>query len=1231
MPLAKTNTQHQRRLIRPLTLRLIALVIALMLVLVFPAHHLLTLERNDSLPSRISILYSQALLNANPDNVSLRVNLATKLLQVGELAMAKATLAPLKEHPDPAIQWLRLSIEWEFLAAITQDDPARPEAVQRFKAYLLAFQTDTIQPSAHLETMASYWLALEQPQRAAMLYETLSEQDPERQYQWLARAGYWWLRAGYPERSAAAWHRAYQVAETTVVTLGWLSWFIAPALAQESDSTAASPRREAALEALRSAQQSQESDGVSYAREYLTVYPRDPELLDLAIRLALSHGQPEQALAWSQRLIEVQPDTANLERHVSIALGLNELESALTALTRLRQRHPDQPGYLEQLAQTQQWSGDARGALENAQQLARQSGEARHYRWVITLALSVRERNTAVKALAPLARNGAITLEERRLWVDLLEELGEPDAAIQRIQAWQAGGLHDEALGIRLATWQEQTGRLEDAANTWAALSTRYGTSPEFAQARSQVLARNWQLERALDALHDVPPPSISDTAAPLNQAYLNQRAELAWKLGDSDTSLTAYRTMFEQGTLDAESASRLIQAAADHDDIALAMRVSQQRWTQAQDGDALMQMLYLAQRERQTALTRELLTMADQAPAQFAQSADYWAAHGQLALLQKAPDEAVEAYQRALTLSENEPGLRVGMLYALMAAGEDAALRQRLEAWHNQAAQTPAMMSAMAEGHRHLGELQQALTWYALARDSRVTDDWQQLYHADALAESGQTALAFNMRLKALDSLSPGLTKNLQSTPTKPLPIEQRREHTQAMALQAQLKGPESVRDWYSQLVKNAFTDTDPQPSDSEWLFDAHTAMQQPLHARYLLLRAQAQGHVSPAWQTLAVALEKNDRETLATLLDSEAGRTLPATDRLAIMRQLDRRQKAQLLAETLTHGGVDRRRDAVELSTQMPHRLATTAEYRRLGDLDITSQKALYEISGERFWGQLLLVQRQLDASTADVDSEGVTDEQGAELQLGWNGPRADTTLTIGSNQTDRVDRSYGGISQRWQATSRLAGTLYGEISHTSDINDRMRLLSVEDRVGAQLEWTPTTRDTLTLDASHVTLQSRETRDTLGSGYRVDAALRHALIKGATRQLEVSLLANHADYRLNNGLPDDMARRLPTGTQPEDLLTDQTSFVGMGVTLRRGDPSSSYPTVASPRVELGLEAGYLMPDNEIGLNASLAVGSRIFGNDSLSLHLEADQGAGDNGNTHLGVSLTYQYFLGH
>lgn len=1210
---------RQRRLIRPLTLRLVALVIALMLVLLFPAHHLLTLESSDGMPSRISLLYSQALLNANPDNVELRVNLASKLLQVGDAPLARTILMPLHDTDDETIQWLRLSIEWQLLAAIAEQ-PDHQQAVQQFQAILQAFQTKDRLPAEYLERMADYWLATENPSQAATLYERLAEQQLDRQYHWLSLAGYWWLRAGHPERSAAAWHRAYRVAEMPRVTLGWLSWLIAPAHAQQGGDSAESPRRSAALEALRSAQQSQQDDGVEYAREYLAAFPNDRELLDLGIRLALAHDQPQQALGWSQRLIDQQPDIANLERHVSIALGLNELASALEALDQLRRQAPDNTTYLEQLTQTQQWSGNAAGALLNAEQLARQTGEERHNRWVISLALGVRERSTAIRALSRLEGQGQLTLEDRRLWTGLLEQLGDPDAAIAQIQAWQAAGIHDQALGVRLATWLGQTGRLDEAADSWAALSARYGSQPDFIQAQNQLMSQNWHLDRALQLLGS-PTNRIS-----MGSSNDKQRAELAWQLGDSQASMAAYRRLFEQDALDAEGASRLIQTAADNDNLDLAMRVTEHRWTQARDGDALIQMLYLAQQERQTALTQSLLAMAKQTPERFANSSDYWAALAQQSLFQREPDEAIDAYQRAMERSPQDSGLRAGMLYALIASGDDEAIRERLTEWQDQAVQTPSMMSAMADAQRFLGNLDQALVWYGLASDAGVLDAWQQLYHADALSQRGEEAMAFNMRLAAFDELSPTFTSPLAS----PLSEAQRRDHTQVMAIVADRHGPESVRSWYHQLVTNAFADTPPQPRDSEWLFDAHMAMQQPVHARYLLLRAQSQGYVSPAWQTLAVALEKNDRDTLEQLLDSDAGRALSATDRLAIMRQLDRRKAAWALAERLTAEGVDRRQDVVELAADMPHRLATSAEYRRLGDLDIASQGVLYQLSGERFWGQLDLVQRQIDSQDDTVDSQGLRDEQAAELTLGWNSTRLDTELSLGHLTTDLHERLYGGVSQRWQATSRLAGTLYGEISQVSDISDSLRLLAVEDQIGTRLEWTPTARDTLTLDASHVSLRSRETRHTLGDGYRVDAELRHALLKGATRQLDLSLMANHADYSIGP-LPDDIRQRLPANFQADDLLTEQSSFVGVGVALRRGDPASTPPLLASPSFEVALEAGYQLPEKDIGLNARFAMGSRLFGNDSLSLSLEADQGTGNDGDTNLGVSLTYQYFLGH
>ncbi len=212
-----------------------------------------------------------------------------------------------------------------------------------------------------------------------------------------------------------------------------------------------------------------------------------------------------------------------------------------------------------------------RGAMQSAQTLARLTGEERHDRWVVALALSVRDRNAALQALTRLESNGTITLEDRRLWADLLEQLGDPDTAIARIQSWQAAGIRDQALAIRAATWLEQTGRLDEADEAWTAITAQYGAQPAFVQAQSNVLAQNWQLDSAFDVLANA--PSTPQDAA---TGYWQQRAALAWQLGDSAASLEAYTALFEQGALDADGTSRLIQTAADQQQLDLAMRVSE-------------------------------------------------------------------------------------------------------------------------------------------------------------------------------------------------------------------------------------------------------------------------------------------------------------------------------------------------------------------------------------------------------------------------------------------------------------------------------------------------------------------------------------------------------------------------------------------------------------------------------------------------------------------------------
>ena len=1210
-------------LIRPGTLRLFCLSLGVTLVLLFPAHRLLSLDKADPLPSQVAIFYSQALLQANPGNDELRVALARRLMQVGELQTARETLAPLEKRDETEIQWLLLSIDWQRYIALEETEAQRLDLRSTLVTRLEYVRTLPL-ATDRLAQIADYWLALAAPGRAAAIYEKLAQQDPGERYRWLSLAGYWWLKAGEPDRSAAAWHKAYQAAgeaqpaqarQEARASPGWMAWLIPAVHAQEAASEE-SPQRAAAREALLAAEQSQSDTGVEYAREYLGHFPHDRELLNIGIRLALAHDQPEQAFAWSQRYLKVHEDISSLERHASIALGLNRLDAALDALKRLYALEPGRHQHLERLAQAQQWADRPQEALRSVEELARLSGESRHERWLISLALSLRERSIAVAALNRLENQGEVTLDERRLLVDLLEELGDPEGAIRRIQAWNAAGHHDHELQARLATWLEQTGRLEEAEAGWAELVHRHGSSPDVTQTRSRLLAQQWRLEEAHALLAETQPSSF-------DQQYWQQRAQLAWNLGDPMASRKAYQALFEREALDANDASRLLYSIGADADLDLAIRVTRHRWEHERDAEAVMQMFYLAQRERDLELAQKVLEMAIEDPLLFEDSAEYWAAQATQYLARREAQAAVDAYRRALALAGADTSLRTGMLYALAAAGELEELRERLEEWQEQAGQDSDMMNAMAAGHRQLGDLHQAMMWHA--RAARTPQDaWQHLDHADTLDLAGHSAQAFKLRRAALQELMPELAEMLGSGMAASQ--VQHNEHVRAMGVQSLLAGPGSVRGWYRSLV---LADRPAVLEDADWLIEAHIAMQQQAHARYLLLRARELGHASPTWQVLAVALEQNDKHTLRRLRD-EKGHELSAADHLAIQRQLDRRRPALAQAIALTNQGHDHRQEAVELAREMPHRLTMHNVYEELGDLSLNTHGVGYEVSGERLYARLDARHRRLWGSELDIDLQGLDEEQDVALRLGWNGPRLGTELLLGVVDTPDTTQLQAGLTQRWHMTPRLEGTLYGEVGRLSEANERLRLLGQEDRFGARLDWQFTARNRISLDGSHVIYRDRDDRARLGDGYRVETELSHALIQGATRHMELRLLASHEDYSPHMPLPSGLQNRLNSTVLPEELIPDHSSFLGIGIGIGRGEPGSAYPQAASPRLSLDLDAGMRLPDSTFASSLGLAVGSRVLGNDELSLRLNLDQGTGPEDDLRLGITLTYQYFLG-
>ena len=1208
----KPESEKRVRFIRPVTLLLIAGVLVLALVLLFPARRFLTLSHNLEQredPSSVSISYLQELLRANPEDDQLRMNLARQLAAAGNIPRAREVLLPLADSGNTDTRWLYMQVTWQAFNALEEDDPQRAELRGQLVAQMNAIEDRSL-GNDQLETLAQRWLTLGEPARASSLYERLAEQDSEQSYQWYALAGRWWLAANEPQRSAQAWRSAFEATD-------------------DPDR-----RRDAALAALDAAQQTNDRSSLRLAEGFIESYPEDPTFLDIGIEMALANNRLDLAQQWSREYVALRPDDENgLERDAQIALARNQLKAAMDGLQRLVDRNPDNESLRAQLARVQVWNGQSAAALANYKILARQHPNDDYDNQIIDIATDLNDLSAVLAALSRIQSRHPLNPSQRRMLVDVLNSEGDPDRAISMLSNWVRSGSMDRDLWVRLATLQELNGDTESALATWNTIGERFGRSLDETQARGRLLARQWELERALAVLRSLPEKPGTRTEA--ERYYWETLGELAWNQNELVPAREAYYQLYLDRRLDENGYLRLVQSAAETDRLDLAMEVTRTDWQENQHAEVVVLMLGLAQRFERNALSRELIAMSETRPQLFADNADYWQLYGDYHFEHRELDKARVAYLRALALEPGDVSSRSALLYTLAESGRHDELARYTQAWAGGARNDPRQWPVFAMAYSELGQTRNALPWFdrAVRRDS---DNYLLvLDYADALERGRRFDSARRMREYALVELRPRLMRNLQAQGK--LTRTDREQNARILSAQANMLGPEGRRAWLRRALDGR-SGEDLTPTDIEMLLGYYLSEEEPAHSRYWLLQAHRRRVATEDWQQLAVALQANDQVAMQRILDgSREGGDIGIADRISALRQLDYRERALVLA--LNHErpnepyvtGIDVvPRYAAELYQEMPQNFGTELIVRSISDLDVTSESVFLRLSGERLSTRVELGARQLSAEDDLVDLDGLEDERFASVELNWRERRGMTTVRVGAVSTDAEDTAQFGLRQEWQVKSNVTAAVFLDYNSLADETGQLRALGLRDDIGIGLDWVLTARDSVSLQAEYSQFHSREERNDLGDGYSVEASYQHSLMVGPTHQVQVRGFANTQQNFLEDDLPSDMAARLPAGTELDDVVPTRYTFVGAGVSFARGIPGEEYPVVASPRYRFDLDAGYVMPDNDFGVGANFAIGTRILGSDELSLNIGLDQtGSNTQDNSYSG-SIKYQYFLG-
>lgn len=1207
-----TSRAGKPRLLRPASLLVIAGVLIVALVLLFPARRFKLLSHNEAdnqAASGVSIQYLTSLLEANPNDRTIRLNLAAQLVKAGKLERARQVMAPLATSDDLAVRWLRLQLAWQAFNAAKPDAPQRPA----LRAALLAQMKDLSSASAALstdrvDTLAKRWLAVDRPAQAAALYSALARRDTGHAYHWHQESARWWLAAGQPSQAATELFAALNATED-------------PA-----------QRHQAALSALAAARQTDSDQSVLLAQRLIKQYPGDPALLDQAIDIALSRNRLALAQSWSTGYLAIRPDEQKaLERDIRISLARSRLQDALATSQTLVAQHPNDLALREQLAEIQLWNGDSDAALGSYEILAQQHPDDRYDQRIIGIGQQVYDTRAVLDALDRIRRRHPLSGKQRKLLLDVLDTEGDPDRAIRTIRQWVDSGPAPRSLWLRLATLEEQTGALKASLHSWQSIARLFGRQLDETQARARLDLYQWNIRAALPVLVSLPnkPKAGSKDAA----LYWSTLGRIAWQLDDKTTALIAYQHLMDGDQLDEAGYQRLIRVAASSGDIGVAMRAARKGWKRQHAPGILLSMLSVAETSHRPDMVKTLLALARQRPSLFADSADYWQFVGNRAFSTHDLARARLAYLRALAIEPSNVGDRAALLYTLAEAGRTAELQRYLSAWQQDAADEPELWQAYAMAHSQLGQTRRAIPWFERSV-RRAPDNYLLILdYADALESARRFESARRMRQYAVLKLRPRLIAHLQVK--RRLSPNTRQQDSRILATQAEFLGPDQGRAWLARMLRGdrgAGLDA----VDSEMLFSYYLGQNQPAYARYWLLRGERRRLATADWQKLAVAMQQNDQVEMQRLITAQGDGTIGLSDRINTLHRLGFDGKALNLAldhsrpgEPYAAGGSEVQRYAAQLYQDMPQNAGSRLHVRRVSDLDISDEQLFSRLSGEKWSLGAQLGARQL-SHAKDIELSGLDSERYLSLDVFRRERRGQTRFTLGTVQADATDLWQFSFRQDWQSSERLNLSVFGDYNEQASETSRLRVLGTRDRLGASLSYVLSARDTVNLSANYAAFHSRRGRASLGQGYVVESSFAHALILGPTEQLQIRAFANTEQNTLARRLPADVAARLPEGSTPSSLIPARYSFIGSGFTLSRGQPGSEYPTVASPRYALDVDAGYVLPDKQFGVSANLSVGTRVLGSDELSFSLGVDQtGSNTRQNSYTGM-IQYRYFFG-
>jgi len=1199
----KFTANNREHLISVPAVLLLGVLIVFLMTLLFPEKSTFEDPRYVENPDQLSIAYLKAIYKLRPTNVRLSLTLSRQLVSIGKWKDAREILEDIKlvEEKDIAqADIIYLQIYQAEYENMKPNDFSRTKALAKVEGILNnidIFLYDAI----NLKALARSALSLNRPDLASNIYKRLAKIDQRNKAKWWSLAGKWARASSQPELASLYYSYAYHSTTNPEKSIEY-----------------------AALSVISLIEVSQHDSAIKHLQEYLAKFPENLFFLETIVDVYRMLGDLKEEARWNKRLwlYHKQNDEMVTSRQLELELALDHLRHARKFSYRLVSIRPDNIKYRHRLAQLEEWTGRPIAAQKQWQILAKKSNTSHEDEQVLRLAIMNFDEASTINALNNISKKRKLTADEMLEIVYSYERQGQPVSSQIALDEYLIENPHDKEKWFILAGLYENQNDYEGAIRTWGRIEKHFGNQTQAAIKQVQL---HWDYQNHEKAY--LKSGALDQDFSKIESIYhIEVLGELGWRFKDSELLTKASIEMLQRDKSNELAYERLLILADENKDVDQAVILAEAAWKNTGKSIFLRMAIETAFDKNNRKHIEYLLGLALQKKNNISDLVDYVLVMAELEDRDENFLAASKYYEYAMKLSPGTKSIHVGLLWSLLNSKQKIKLKRYLIAFKNKAYRFSQYWPIYAAATYEIGESRESVYWHNKLMLKNPDNDLWILSYADALESADRNSSALKLRLYVMKKIRANSIYNLLSRQSS-------EELTRAyISLERNHGLGVNANNMIKTIINN--TRLNKRKIPYEFLVAWYSSSKNHDMARYWHLRQQISRMKTSDNQILALALNNNDLKTVENFVLKSSN--ISPLDRNEGMRRLGLYEQA--LANSIQRIAPLQRKNekrfyreqAASIANILPNYWATETNRHSNGELVITELNAQTKASIHNWVLGLSASQNTLEIDPLSVDLNGYNIENEVDLKLMWPGRRINYYSNINYNQREDKNIIAMKLGMDYLFSRRTRLEFAWENNQLSEESSALRALGVQDKIHVAINTNIGSREYANARFIKTTYESRW-GDELATGWSTDFNIGHKFSTGRnelTAQFDINWLSN----QLENSLPFEVTQRLPTGSTTALMVAEEFGTVGISMRLNRGQIKSSYPQVGSLRYFMDAWVGQVYPAKDFATRFSAGFGTRVIGNDELSLGLYTDQtrnrvGAQQNS---WGINLLYRNYIG-